>query len=94
MRRVDIGKWRILAVIVIVIVLLISGTILGVSAQSAGVLRVGIVTPATLDPALGSNDGEVLFNRSLYDHLIEILPDRSLAPNLATDWTISEDGLT
>lgn len=92
MRRLNLGKWRVMAAIVLL--LLISGSLLSVSAQSGGILRVAIVTPATLDPALGSNDGEVLFNRSIYDHLIEILPDRSLAPNLATDWTISEDGLT
>ena len=57
-------------------------------------LRIGVTAPQTLDPAFGSNDPEILFNRSIYDYLIEVLPDTSIAPTLATDWTISEDGLT
>src|SRR5262249_14712075 len=30
----------------------------------------------------------------IYDYLVEALPDRTIAPNLATDWKISDDGLT
>ncbi|MDX1994443.1 MAG: ABC transporter substrate-binding protein [bacterium] len=59
-----------------------------------GVLRVGLNEPINLDPATGSNDPEVLFNRNIYDYLIEIRPDSTLAPNLATEWTVSDDGLT
>lgn len=80
-------------VILIISIFLMSGIFIGAQAQGENILRVGIVAPQVLDPALGSNDGEVLFNRSLYDYLIDVLPDRSIAPNLATEWNVSEDGL-
>lgn len=58
------------------------------------VLRVGLRKLTTIDPALGANDPEVMFNRLQYDYLIEILPDGTLEPSLATSWEISEDGLS
>lgn len=77
------------------ITILLIGTVFSASAQSSGnILRVGIVAPQTLDPAQGSNDGEILLNRSIYDYLVEVLPDRSVGPNLAKDWSVSDDGLT
>jgi peptide/nickel transport system substrate-binding protein len=92
MQRLNIHSRRIFILLAATILLL--GSVAVTSAQSGGVLRVGMVTPQVLDPAQGSNDPEVLLNRSLYDYLIEILPDRSIAPNLATEWSISDDGLT
>ncbi len=77
--------------IVVTILLLVS---LSVSAQQGGTLRVGMNAPITLDPALHPNDSETALNRAIYDYLIEILPDSSIAPNLASEWTISDDGLT
>lgn len=74
----------------IVLVLLMS---LGVSAQASS-FTVGMPAPVQLDPALGTNDQEVLINRAIYDYLVDIAPDGSLVPNLATEWEISEDGLT
>jgi peptide/nickel transport system substrate-binding protein len=58
------------------------------------VLRIGLRKLTTIDPALGANDPEVMFNRLQYDYLIEILPDGTLEPSLATGWEVSEDGLT
>lgn len=76
------------------IVLILSTMVFGVSAQDdGGVLRVGMVSPENLDPATGTNDPEVLFNRTIYDFLIETTADGNLVPNLATDWTVSDDGL-
>ena len=63
------------------------------TAQDATILRVGLPPAETLDPALGSNDPEVLFNVQIYDRLIDVLPNNTLVANLATDWTISDDGL-
>ncbi|MFN8528168.1 MAG: ABC transporter substrate-binding protein [Anaerolineae bacterium] len=67
---------------------------LGVFAQDGGVLRVGMNAPVVLDPAQHSNDPETAFNRAIYDYLVEVLPDSTVGPNLATDWTVSDDGLT
>lgn len=78
--------------LIILIFVALSGSI--VSAQESNVLRVGMPPVETLDPALGTNDPEVLFNTQIYDNLIDILPDSTLAPNLATEWMISDDGLT
>lgn len=66
-----------------------------VSAQEqGGTLRVGMNAPTNLDPALHPNDPETAFNRAIYDYLIDVLPDSTIAPNLASAWTISDDGLT
>ncbi|MFZ4816127.1 MAG: ABC transporter substrate-binding protein [Phototrophicaceae bacterium] len=59
-----------------------------------GVLRVGVNAPVQLDPHVGTNDPEILLNRQIYDYLIDISPTGELIPQLATDWTIREDGLT
>ncbi len=80
--------------VLLAVVVLLLGTVFAAQAQGGGTLRVGMVAPQVLDPAQGSNDSEILINRSLYDYLIEVLPDKSLAPNLATAWTVSDDGLT
>lgn len=61
--------------------------------QDAQVLRVGLRKLTTIDPALGANDPEVMFNRLQYDYLVEILPNGELAPSLARDWSVSDDGL-
>lgn len=63
-------------------------------AQEDDVLRVGLRKLTTIDPALGANDPEVMFNQLQYEYLINITPDGDLAPQLATDWTVSDDGLT
>ena len=76
----------------LIVTLLLAG--LSVSAQDAGILRVGMNAPVVLDPALHTNDPETALNRAIYDYLVEVLPDATIAPNLATDWTISDDGLT
>jgi peptide/nickel transport system substrate-binding protein len=91
MFRLNLRLWRI--VMLSMLMLALVGGIFSVHAQGS-VLRIGLVTPKVLDPSQGSNDSEVLFNRSIYDYLVEAAPDKSIIPNLATDWTISEDGLT
>ncbi len=77
-----------------VVGLLLIGAV-SVSAQSAGgTFKVGMNAPVKLDPALNSNDPETAFNRALYDFLIDVKPDASLAPDLADSWTVSDDSLT
>ena len=80
--------------LLLALTVLVLGTVFMAGAQGGGTLRVGINAPVTLDPALGSGDSEVMLNRSIYDYLVEIRPDGTLAPNLATSWDVSDDGLT
>lgn len=87
----------------IILALVLSATVFATGGQEqAGasgdvednVLRVGLRNLTTIDPALGANDPEVMFNNLQYDYLIDILPNGELEPSLATDWDISDDGLT
>lgn len=78
-----------------VIILLLSLLAIQVSfAQDGAILRVGMNSPEVLDPAIGTNDPEILFNRTIYDYLIEVNPEGLVVPNLASSWEISDDGLT
>lgn len=87
--------FRHISFIVTLVVLLFGVAVVPVVfAQDGGVLRVGVNAPVVLDPAQHSADSEIALNRSLYDYLVEVLPDSSVGPNLATGWTISDDGLT
>jgi peptide/nickel transport system substrate-binding protein len=75
--------------------LLLAGAVFMSSAQDEGVLRVGMVAPVVLEPEQISNDPELAFNRAIYDTLIVVSPtDSSIVGNLATEWTVSDDGLT
>jgi peptide/nickel transport system substrate-binding protein len=46
------------------------------------------------DPAFISSDPEVLIASSVYDYLVDITPQNTIAPRLARRWTVSEDGKT
>ena len=59
-----------------------------------GVLRVAVQPVVQTDPAMISSDPEVLFANAVYDYLVDVTPDNTIAPRLATDWTISDDGLS
>lgn len=72
--------------------LLIALVALPVNAKG-GNLTVGTNAPANLEPALGSNDPEILFERMIYDYLFDVTPDNAIAPNLADTYTVSTDGL-
>ena len=86
--------------LVVILFLLISGMIFfgcgeepEQSAKEPRILHVGLRKLTTIDPALGANDPEIMFNQLQYDYLIDILPSGDLSPSLATDWSISADGL-
>ncbi len=52
-------------------------------------------SPVALDPAVVSDaqSGKIIHN--IYDRLLDVTPDgKSFRPNLATSWTVSEDGRT
>ncbi len=64
------------------------------AAGGAGTLRVATEIPVQLDPAQASSDAEILILHSVYDYLVDIDGDNNIVPRLATEWTVSDDGLT
>jgi peptide/nickel transport system substrate-binding protein len=62
--------------------------------QGEGVLRVAVQPIVQTDPAFISSDPEVLVANHVYDYLVDVTTDNTIAPRLATDWQVSEDGLT
>lgn len=89
------GINRLMATTSIILILFL--TIAGISASAqggGGVLVIGTNAPQNLEPALGSNDPEILLNRSIYDYLMDVAADGSIQPNLGSEYTVSDDGLT
>ena len=83
------------------VVMLLAALLLGAGSASADghlALVFGVESPKSLDPATNSNDPEILFQRAIYDFLLEVGVDEMgntrFIPNLATSWEASEDGLT
>ncbi len=62
--------------------------------DTSGAFRIGLPAPVELNPFLGSNDPETLFNRMIYDYLLDVSPTGDIVPQLATEYKISDDGLT
>lgn len=58
------------------------------------VLRVAMQPIVQTDPAFISSDSEVLVANHVYDYLVDIDPQSNPVPRLATDWQVSDDGLT
>jgi peptide/nickel transport system substrate-binding protein len=66
-----------------------------VARRKAGLLRVAWGgAPATLDPLTASADTEIAFLNAVYDYLLDTNDRSELVPRLATQWSVSEDGLT
>lgn len=59
-------------------------------------LRFGLpADPVRLDPAVSLDDASVLVSAQLYDTLVRFVPGTTrIEPALATEWSISPDGLT
>ena len=63
------------------------------TAQAAGSIRIGTQEDADrLDPALGGTFGGRLMFAALCDKLVDLAPDLSFTPQLATAWAWSADG--
>ncbi len=60
----------------------------------AQTLRVGIETPAQLDPAFASADAEILVLANVYDYLVDIDAANEVQPGLAESWEIADEGRT
>ncbi len=59
-----------------------------------GVLRVAMQPIVQTDPAFISSDPEIIIASSIYDYLVDVTPQNTIAPRLAREWTVSEDGKT
>lgn len=57
-------------------------------------LRVAFANVPLLDPAVGSDEASSAALANLYDTLVFPNDDGTVRPHLATDWEVSEDGLT
>jgi peptide/nickel transport system substrate-binding protein len=91
--RSGIARLRYTTAVVLIFSLIFG--VFGLSAQdSGGSLAVGTEAPVNLDPATGTNDPEALFNRMVFDYLIDITPEGEIVFALATGLDISDDGLT
>jgi peptide/nickel transport system substrate-binding protein len=65
-----------------------------VAPQSQSLLRVATEIPVQLDPASASSDAEIAILNAVYDYLVDVDHENKLQPRLATEWSVSSDGLT
>jgi peptide/nickel transport system substrate-binding protein len=83
---------RKLAVRLVAVALLL--TLVGMVRAQGSEFRVGLPAPVDLNPATGSNDPEILFNRMIYDYLLDVSPDGMLVTELAEAYEIGDEGLS
>ncbi|HZJ10025.1 MAG TPA: ABC transporter substrate-binding protein, partial [Trueperaceae bacterium] len=76
--------------------LLLSAALLaGAATAQTGTLEIAVDTaPVGLDPHLVTAFSSFVVIGQIYDSLIEVNADLGLEPGLATEWTVSDDGLT
>jgi len=85
---------RFIGVMAVVVAVLGATAVFGTAAAQSGSLTVAIEPPVQLDPAFASSDAELAVINSVYDYLVDIDVDNEVVPRLATDWEVSEDGLS
>lgn len=65
------------------------------AAEPSGTLRFAMTSiPSSMDPAFAGLDANLIFLTTTYDGLIRTGDEGELAPGLATEWSLSDDGLT
>lgn len=62
--------------------------------MTGGTLNVAAKAIVNVDPAQISADSEILVANAVYDYLVDVDANNKTQPRLATDWTVSDDGLT
>jgi peptide/nickel transport system substrate-binding protein len=62
-------------------------------APKESILRVAMQPLVQTDPATISSDPEIFTMGHIYDYLVDVTPANTIAPRLATSWTVSDDGL-
>ena len=50
--------------------------------------------PPTLDPSLATDGVSLYVTENLFNGLTNVVGDGNVEPELATSWSVSEDGLT
>lgn len=64
-------------------------------AEVHGTLRYATTSiPTSMDPATAGLDANLVYLTAVYDGLIGVSPSGGLQPMLATEWSLSDDGLT
>ena len=89
----NVRQTRVLLVVAALMSLLVVGGALAQSGPS-GTLKVGMESPAKLDPAYASSDAEIAVLNAAYDYLVDVDANNNIQPRLATSWHVSQDGLT
>ncbi|MEE9215880.1 MAG: ABC transporter substrate-binding protein [Anaerolineales bacterium] len=85
------GNFRIGAIIVVASLALAACA--STAPDPEGVIRVAMQPMVQTDPAFISSDSEVLFANHVYDYLVDINPQNQIIPRLASEWSVSDDGL-
>jgi ABC-type transport system substrate-binding protein len=62
-----------------------------VPGKPGGVFRLGIVEPAAIDPYNAQESEGTLITENLFTELIDIGPDGSVSPGVATSWTANDN---
>ncbi len=79
--------------IIVVLVLAACGAQPTESTQEK-ILRVAAFPISQTDPSLISSDAEVLIANHVYDYLVDVDAENQIVPRIATEWNLSDDGLT
>lgn len=102
MRGFTAGDWLVLGILIVVFVtsggLLISqahnSLLVSVPARGGSISEGVIGSPRFINPLLATSDADRDLTQLVYAGLMKAKPDGSLVPELASDYTISQDGLT
>lgn len=89
--------WVTMLMLICVLFLVVCGGSGGNSAQGDSmdsIVRVTMDWPNYLDPAVGSDESSSMTHINVYSPLVYPQTDGSIVPHIATDWTVSDDGLT
>ncbi len=92
--RIHRRRPKSMAVLALAVLLLGASACATPAAAPTGVMRVAMQAIDRTDPAFISSDSEVFFANHVYDYLVDIDPHNQIVPRLATDWSVSDDGLS
>lgn len=84
----------------LIVIIFVSGFLLfnlsnpTMGSQPTGIFRLATQPIEATDPLGISADSEIAFANAVYDYLVDVDHNNLIQPRLATEWTISSDGLT